>query len=180
MRVAMAIVVCDEQLTVLESTSDCRRLMSGPQSAHRRGEIVRVTTQTKPEEATHWSTCKLAAQLSISDTNVFKVWQANGLSRIWSRPSRHREIRRSLRNSKIPLGCIRSRRGMPWCCAAMRKVRCKHLTYPYRFASQEETGGNDDPRLQTPRHDYVVRGEEHAGWFGGFPLRPTSPPCRMA
>jgi transposase len=29
--------------------------------------------------ATHWSTRKLAAKLGISDTTVFKVWQANGL-----------------------------------------------------------------------------------------------------
>jgi transposase len=42
-------------------------------------EIVRVTTQTKPEGATHWSTRKLASKLGISDTTVLKVWQANGL-----------------------------------------------------------------------------------------------------
>lgn len=42
-------------------------------------EIVRVTTQTAPAGATHWSTRKLAAQLGISDTTVLKVWQANGL-----------------------------------------------------------------------------------------------------
>jgi transposase len=42
-------------------------------------EIVRVTTQTTPEGATHWSTRKLAAQLGISDSTVHKVWQANGL-----------------------------------------------------------------------------------------------------
>ena len=42
-------------------------------------EIVRLTTQTKPEGATHWSTRKLAAKLGISDTTVQKVWRANGL-----------------------------------------------------------------------------------------------------
>jgi transposase len=42
-------------------------------------QIVRVTTQTKPEGATHWSTRKLAAKLGISDTTVQKVWRANGL-----------------------------------------------------------------------------------------------------
>jgi transposase len=42
-------------------------------------EIVRVTTQTKPEGATHWSTRKLAAKLGISDTSVLKVWRAHGL-----------------------------------------------------------------------------------------------------
>ena len=42
-------------------------------------EIVRVTTQMKPEGATHWSTRKLAAKLGISDTTVLKVWRANGI-----------------------------------------------------------------------------------------------------
>jgi transposase len=42
-------------------------------------EIVRVTTQTTPEGATHWSTRKLAGKLGISDTTVLKVWRANGL-----------------------------------------------------------------------------------------------------
>lgn len=42
-------------------------------------EIVRVTTQTTPEGATHWSTRKLAAQLGISDSTVLKVWRTNGL-----------------------------------------------------------------------------------------------------
>lgn len=42
-------------------------------------DIVRVTTQTKPAGATHWSTRKLAAKLGVSDTTVLKVWRANGL-----------------------------------------------------------------------------------------------------
>ena len=42
-------------------------------------EIVRMTTQEKPEGATHWSTRTLAAKLGISDTTVLKVWRANGL-----------------------------------------------------------------------------------------------------
>ena len=133
MREAMAIVVSDEQRTVLESmvrsqTIDVRaarrarivllaceglgdrdiarqldigriqaarwrgRFAAGgveailadlPRSGRKpridAAEIVRVTTQTKPEGATHWSTRKLAAQLGISDTTVLKVWQANGL-----------------------------------------------------------------------------------------------------
>ena len=38
-----------------------------------------MTTQTRPEGATHWSTRKLAAHLGISDSTVLKVWRANGL-----------------------------------------------------------------------------------------------------
>lgn len=42
-------------------------------------EIVRLTTQTTPEGATHWSTRKLAVTMGVSDTTVHKVWKAHGL-----------------------------------------------------------------------------------------------------
>lgn len=42
-------------------------------------EIVRVTTQTTPAGATHWSTRKLAKHMGISDSTVLRVWRANGL-----------------------------------------------------------------------------------------------------
>src|SRR5690606_24737739 len=41
--------------------------------------IVRLTTQTMPATATHWSTRSLAAQAGISDTSVLRIWRANGL-----------------------------------------------------------------------------------------------------
>jgi transposase len=41
--------------------------------------IVEVTTQTKPPQATHWSTRTLAAQLGVSASMVHRVWRANGL-----------------------------------------------------------------------------------------------------
>lgn len=42
-------------------------------------EIVRLTTQTKPEAATHWSTRTLAAKVGVSDTTVLRVWHKHGL-----------------------------------------------------------------------------------------------------
>jgi len=41
--------------------------------------IVRLTTQTTPKAATHWSTRTLAAEAGISDTSVLRIWRANGL-----------------------------------------------------------------------------------------------------
>lgn len=52
---------------------------SGRRSRIDAGEIVRLTTQTTPEAATHWSTRTLAAKAGISDTSVLRIWQANGL-----------------------------------------------------------------------------------------------------
>ena len=42
-------------------------------------EIVRLTTQTRPEGATQWSTRTLAAVAGVSDTTVQRVWTAHGL-----------------------------------------------------------------------------------------------------
>ena len=42
-------------------------------------EIVRLTTQTKPANATHWSTRSMAAHVDVSDTTVLRIWRAHGL-----------------------------------------------------------------------------------------------------
>jgi transposase len=42
-------------------------------------EIVRLTTQTKPEAATQWSTRTLGAVAGVSDTSIQRVWKAHGL-----------------------------------------------------------------------------------------------------
>lgn len=42
-------------------------------------EVVRLTTQTLPEGATHWSTRRLAAKMGVSDTTVLRVWHRHGL-----------------------------------------------------------------------------------------------------
>lgn len=41
--------------------------------------LVELTTQGKPEAATHWSTRKMAAVLDVSPSTVMRHWQANGL-----------------------------------------------------------------------------------------------------
>jgi len=43
------------------------------------GRIIRMTTQTNPKAATHWSTRTLAAELGVTQSMIHRVWQANGL-----------------------------------------------------------------------------------------------------
>ena len=54
-----------------------------PRSGRKRkvdaAEIVRLTTQTKPEGATQWSTRTLAAVAGVSDTTIQRIWTARGL-----------------------------------------------------------------------------------------------------
>jgi transposase len=44
-----------------------------------REEIVRKTTQEKPDHATHWSTRTMARALGISEASVRRAWHAHGL-----------------------------------------------------------------------------------------------------
>lgn len=41
--------------------------------------LVELTTQSKPEAATHWSTRKMASVLGVSAASVSRHWRANGL-----------------------------------------------------------------------------------------------------
>jgi transposase len=42
-------------------------------------EIIRKTTQEKPDNATHWSTRTMACALGISEASVRRAWHAHGL-----------------------------------------------------------------------------------------------------
>ena len=42
-------------------------------------EVVRRTTQEKPEHATHWSTRSLARAMGLSASRVGRIWRAHGL-----------------------------------------------------------------------------------------------------
>jgi transposase len=50
-----------------------------PANADKIAEIVRLTTEARPQAATHWSTRRLAAEVGVSDTTVLRVWRARGL-----------------------------------------------------------------------------------------------------
>ncbi len=41
--------------------------------------IIERTTQSKPANATHWSTRSLAKELGLTQSMVHRVWKANGL-----------------------------------------------------------------------------------------------------
>ena len=42
-------------------------------------KIIKMTTQRRPSNATHWSTRTLAKKLGVSQSMVHRVWRANGL-----------------------------------------------------------------------------------------------------
>ena len=50
-----------------------------PPSTVDAARLIELTTQSKPEAATHWSTRTLAAELGVSAASVSRHWRKNGL-----------------------------------------------------------------------------------------------------
>jgi transposase len=48
-------------------------------SADKEAEVVRATLETRPPEATHWSTRTMADAQGVSDTTVYRIWKAHRL-----------------------------------------------------------------------------------------------------
>jgi transposase len=48
-------------------------------SARKVKTVVALTTQQRPDNATHWSTRSMAAVAGISEASVRRIWQAHGL-----------------------------------------------------------------------------------------------------
>ena len=42
-------------------------------------EVIELTTQSKPQNATHWSTRTMAAAAGVSEASVRRIWRAHGL-----------------------------------------------------------------------------------------------------
>lgn len=62
-------------------------------SARTVNKVIQLTTQAKPENATHWSRRLMAEQMHLSDSSVGRIWRAHGL-----KP--HRVTRFKLSNDK--------------------------------------------------------------------------------
>lgn len=56
-------------------------------------QVVVTTLETKPADATHWSTRSLASQIGMSQTAVSRIWRAFGSNPTRSTRSRSARIR---------------------------------------------------------------------------------------
>lgn len=51
----------------------------GRKSSTDHQRIIELTTQTTPENTTHWSTRSMAAKVGVSPATVSRIWRAHGL-----------------------------------------------------------------------------------------------------
>ena len=101
-----------------------------PIPPERVAEIIRLTQQAPPHEATHWTLRAMAKVAGVAASTVQAIWKAHGLS-----PHRWRHFKLSNdppspRSSQISSACMSIRRPMPWCCRLMRNHRSRRSTAP--------------------------------------------------
>ena len=101
-----------------------------PIPPERVAEIVRLTQQAPPHEATHWTLRAMAKVAGVAASTVQAIWKAHGLS-----PHRWRHFK--LSNIRLRREAHRYRRlvcrsagPMPWCCRLMRNHRSRRSTAP--------------------------------------------------
>jgi transposase len=140
-------------------------------------EIVRLTTRTLPEAATHWSTRSLAAQVGVSDTTVLRVWHRHGLKPHLVETFKVSRDPRFVEKLEDIVGLYLNppeHALVLW----LRREEPSAGTRPHaaRLAAEEGSRGDDDSRLQAPRHHDAVRGAQHPGRFAHFLLPTASPP----
>jgi len=155
-----------------------------PRSGRKRqidaAEIVRLTTQTIPKGATHWSTRTLAAEVGVSDTTIHKVWKAHGLKPHLVetfKVSRDPEFAEKLEDI-VGLYLSPPEHALVLCCDEKSQVQALDRTQPGLPLKKGKAA--DDPRLQAAWHDHFVCGNEHARHRRHLALRATAPPWRVA
>ena len=92
-------------------------------------ELVRLTHEPPPHEATHWTARAMAKAVGIGVATVQKIWKAHGLAphrwrafKLSTRPGLRREAARHRRAS------MSARRRMPWCSRSTRNRRSRRST----------------------------------------------------
>ena len=78
-------------------------------------DLVRLTHELPPHEATHWTARAMAKAVGMGVATVQKIWKAHGLRRIAGAPSSSRWTRHSPRSSMMLSGSMSVRRRMRSC-----------------------------------------------------------------
>lgn len=88
-------------------------------------DVVTRTLESMPENSTHWSSRLMAEKVGLSQTAVVRIWHAFGLQ-----PHRVENFKLSKdpqlwKRSATLWACTLTRPTMRWCCAWMRRARCR-------------------------------------------------------
>jgi transposase len=113
--------------------------------------LVELTTQSKPEAATHGSTRTMAEQLGVSAASVSRHWRANGLKPHLVRGFKVSRDPKFIDKLEDIAGLYMSppEHALVRCCDEKSQVQALD-PHAARSADEEGPSGHDDPRSRAP------------------------------
>ena len=93
-------------------------------------EMIRLTLETTPADATHWSLRAMAAAVGHAPSTIHRIWRAFGLQPHAARPSSCRPTPCSSRRSAISSGSTSTRASGRSCCVSTKSRRSRRSAAP--------------------------------------------------
>ena len=142
--------------------------------------LVELTTQAKPEAATHWSTRTMAAELGISAASVSRYWRKNGLKPHVVRRFKVSRDPKCVEKLEDIVGLYMSppEHALMLCCDEKSQVQALDRTQP--GLPLKKGVRHHDARLQAQRHNHAVRRAQRSRWPGHLPVPAAPSPHRVA
>ena len=141
-----------------------------------RQRVIEVTTQEKPDGATHWSTRKLTAKLGTNASFVSQVWRDNGLKphlvksfKVSNDPNFEEKF-----TDVVGLYTNPPENAVVFCVDEKSSIQALDRTQPGLPMPEEGTRRYDDPRLQEKRHEHFVCCTQCLYWRGDRRMQTTT------
>ena len=103
-----------------------------PLTARKIKQVVNLTLNDKPPDATHWSERTMAARTGIAPSSVHKIWAAHGLKPHLSKTFKLSRDPTSSPRSRISSAFTSIRPTRPWSWRSMKKAKSRRSTAPSR------------------------------------------------
>lgn len=142
--------------------------------------LVELTTQSKPEAATHWSTRTMAEKLDVSAASVSRHWRANGLKPHLVRGFKVSRDPQFVEKLEDIVGLYMSppQHALVLCCD--EKSQAGTGPNPAGIAAEKGARCNHDARLQAQWNHDLVRCHEYFGRHAHQRMPATPHPCGVA
>ncbi len=143
--------------------------------------LIELTTQNKPEAATHWSSRKKAAKLGVSSASVSRYWRANSLKPYIVRGFKVSREPQFIEKLEDIDGLYMSQPEyvLALCCDEKSQVQAAG-PHPARSAAEEWARSDHDAGLQATWYDHAVCRAQCIGWPGHRPVPAASHARRVA
>ena len=103
-----------------------------PLTARKIKQVVNLTLNEKPPDATHWSERTMAARAGIAPSSVHKIWAAHGLKPHLSKTFKLSRDPNFIAKVEEIVGLYLNPPDRLWCLRSMKRAKSRPLTAPSR------------------------------------------------